>query len=107
PSDSLSLERLPEIVTVDPAGQSVTVSAGLRYGRLGEALHAAGYALHNMASLPHISVAGAVATATHGSGDQNGNLASAVSALELIRADGERVALSRAQQPEEFYGAVV
>ena len=107
PADMLSLERLPEQVTVDAAGQTVTVSAGLRYGRLGQLLDAAGYALHNMASLPHISVAGACATATHGSGDQNGNLPSAVSALEFIRADGELVRLSRAQHPDEFYGAVV
>ena len=107
PADMLSLERMPETVTVDAEHQRVTVNAGLRYGRLGQLLDAAGYALHNMASLPHISVAGACATATHGSGDQNGNLASAVSALELIRADGELVRLSRQQQPDEFYGAVV
>jgi xylitol oxidase len=66
-----------------------------------------GWALHNLASLPHISVAGACATATHGSGDRNGNLASAVTALEFIRADGERASLSRAQDPERFAGAVV
>jgi len=107
PADMLSLERLPEIVTVDAARLSATVSAGLRYGRLGQLLEAQGCALHNMASLPHISVAGATATATHGSGDQNGNLASAVSALELVRANGELVTLSRQQQPDEFYGAVV
>ena len=107
PADMLSLERLPEQLTVDAAGQTVTVSAGLRYGRLGQLLDAAGYALHNMASLPHISVAGACATATHGSGDQNGNLPSAVSALEFIRADGQLARLSRAQHPDEFYGAVV
>jgi xylitol oxidase len=60
-----------------------------------------------MASLPHITVAGACATATHGSGDDNGNLASAVAALELVKADGEVVVLSREQRKEEFEGAVV
>src|SRR5262245_17792757 len=107
PADMLSLERMPETVGVDAERQTVTVSAGLRYGRLGQLLDAAGYALHNMASLPHISIAGGTATATHGSGDQNGNLASAVSALEFIRADGELARLSRAEHPDEFLGAVV
>ena len=56
----------------------MTVAAGVRYGDLAAALHAAGFALHNLGSLPHISVAGAVSTGTHGSGDGNGNLATAV-----------------------------
>ena len=49
----------------------------------------AGWALGSMASLPHITVAGAVATGTHGSGDGVGSLASAVRALELVDADGQ------------------
>jgi xylitol oxidase len=107
PEDMLALERLPEEAVVDAAQQSVTVSASLRYGRLGQLLQAQGWALHNLASLPHISVAGAVATATHGSGDRNGNLASAVTALEFIRAEGELATLARAHDPERFPGAVV
>ena len=54
-----------------------------------------GFALHNLASLPHISIAGACATATHGSGVRNGNLATAVSALELVTASGDVLTLSR------------
>src|SRR5579859_403342 len=107
PEDMLSLERFPEQVVVDRARQTVTANAGLRYGRLGQLLEREGYALHNMASLPHISIAGACATATHGSGDSNGNLATAVRALELVTADGEVVTLSREQQPEHFDGVVV
>ncbi len=107
PEDMVSLERMSETVTVDRERQSVTVNAGMRYGRLAELLEREGYALHNLASLPHISVAGACATATHGSGDRNGNLATAVRALEMITAEGELVTLSRAQQPERFDGAVV
>src|SRR5262249_50410871 len=61
-----------------------------------------GWALHNMASLPHISVGGAVATATHGSGDKNGNLATAVAALELVTGDGDVLRGSR--QDEGFAG---
>jgi xylitol oxidase len=84
-----------------------TISAGLRYGDIAPVLHQAGVALHNMASLPHISVAGAIATATHGSGDRNGNLATAVRAIEFMKADGEIVALSREQDADRFNGAVV
>ena len=97
PEDLVSLERMPETVTVDRERQTVTVNAGLRYGRLGQLLEREGFALHNLASLPHISVAGACATATHGSGDRNGNLATAVAALEMVTAAGELVTLSRQQ----------
>ncbi|HEY1336465.1 MAG TPA: D-arabinono-1,4-lactone oxidase, partial [Bryobacteraceae bacterium] len=77
------------------------------YGALCVALHEAGFAVHNTASLPHISVAGACATATHGSGDRNGNLATAVAALELVTADGSVLALSRERDGARFLGAVV
>ena len=80
PEDLISLARLDRVVALDRERSTVTVEGGARYGQLGQYLHAEGYALHNMASLPHISVAGAVATATHGSGDANGNLATAVAA---------------------------
>jgi alditol oxidase len=86
--DLVSTAGLPTIMDVDDRAGTVTVSAGVRYGELGSHLHACGYALHNLASLPHISVAGACATATHGSGDGNGNLATAVTGLDLVTADG-------------------
>jgi len=85
----------------------VTVEAGVRYGQLARWLHEEGYALHNLASLPHISVAGACATATHGSGDRNGNLATAVSAMEFVNGSGDIVVLSRDQDREQLEGAVV
>ncbi len=105
--DSVSLAHYNQVVALDRENRTVTVQAGIRYGELSRSLHSNGYALHNLASLPHISVAGACATATHGSGDGNGNLATAVCALEMVTADGERTVLSRAQQPERFQGAVV
>jgi xylitol oxidase len=101
----LSLAGLPPVVEVDSAARSVTVSAGLRYGDVAERLHLAGFALHNLGSLPHISIAGACATGTHGSGDANGTLASAVSALDLVRSDGELIRLTRADA--DFAGSVV
>src|SRR6185295_6657875 len=79
--DLVSLAGLPRVVEVAPDRKSVRVDGGIRYGDLAVRLQAAGLALHNMASLPHISVAGAVATATHGSGVRNANLAAAVSGL--------------------------
>jgi alditol oxidase len=99
----VSLAALPADVTVD--GTSVTVGGGVRYGEIAPVLDRAGLALHNLASLPHISVAGAVATATHGSGDGNGNLATAVSGLEVVTADGEIVRVARGDP--DFDGMVV
>ncbi len=105
--DLISLERLDRVVALDKERRTVTIEAGVRYGQLCRYLHREGYALHNLASLPHISVAGACATATHGSGDRNGNLATAVAAMEMVTADGEVVVLSREQHREQFQGAAV
>lgn len=107
PEDLVSLEGLSRIVALDRERGTVTVEAGIKYGHLGTYLHGEGFALHNLASLPHISVAGACATATHGSGDRNGNLATAVTALEFVAADGELVRLSREADGDAFLGAVV
>ncbi len=105
--DLISLEHLNRVVALDLEQRTVTVEAGMKYGELGAYLHDAGYAVHNMASLPHISVAGACATATHGSGDTNGNLATAVAALELVTGKGDVVTLSRERDGGTFPGAVV
>jgi alditol oxidase len=101
----VSVAGLPAAVSIDPATSTATVAAGIRYGDLVTQLHEAGFGLPGMASLPHISVAGACATATHGSGNRIGNLATAVSAMELVTADGSLLALARAD--ERFAGAVV
>ena len=106
-ADLISLEHFDQILELDHAHHTVTVEAGVRYGELGRWLHEKGYALHNLASLPHISIAGACATGTHGSGDQHGNLATAVSSLEMVTADGEIIVLSRGHNPEHFHGTVV
>lgn len=105
--DHIALDKMDQSLSLDQAAGTVTVSGGITYGQLCAQLHGAGRAIHNIASLPHITVAGAVATATHGSGDGNGNLATAVSGLEIVRADGEIVQLSKEKDGEEFLGAVV
>jgi len=103
----LSLARLPREIVIDDARRTVTVDGGATYGQIGEALHRTGWALPNLASLPHISVAGACATATHGSGDRNGVLATAVSAMEVVTGTGDVVMLSRERHGDRFDGMVV
>jgi xylitol oxidase len=92
---------------LDGEARTVTVGAGISYGELAPWLHTQGFAVHNLASLPHISIVGACASATHGSGIRNGCLSTAVSALELVTGEGELLHLSRASHPEVFAGAVV
>jgi alditol oxidase len=103
--DLIVLDRLDPGVTIDPAARTVTASAGLRYGDLARALHVEGWALGNLASLPHISIAGTVATGTHGSGVGNRSLAAAVAGLELVSADGGIRWMRRGDA--DFAGAVV
>ncbi|MBA3431251.1 MAG: FAD-binding protein [Actinobacteria bacterium] len=104
-SELVILDGLPSDVAVDHAAGTVSFSASLRYGELAEALKAEGLALANLASLPHISVAGAIATATHGSGDANGNLATSVAGLEIVTSSGEIVTASTGDS--DFNGLVV
>ena len=106
-NDFLSLKPMDGVVALDPVARNVTVDAGITYCLLAPYLHGKGYALHNLASLPHISVAGSCATATHGSGEENGNLATAVSGLQIVTAGGDVRELSRGKDGEAFRGAVV
>ena len=105
--DQVSLARLPRRIDIDAAARTVTVDGAIRYGELAPVVHAAGFALHNLASLPHISVAGACQTATHGSGDASGNLATAVRRVELIDGTGNVRTFDRARDPDTFPGVVV
>jgi xylitol oxidase len=103
----LSLKVMDKVVALNPDARTVTVESGMTYGQLCPYLDDKGWALHNLASLPHISIAGACSTATHGSGEKNGNLSTAVSALEMIDASGNVVTLTRQKDGETFRGAVV
>ena len=102
----ISLTQMDPGIVINTAENTVTVNAGTRYGTLAEYLHKHGYALHNLASLPHISVAGSCATATHGSGVKNGNLSSAVRGLEIITPSGDVKQLT-SKDGEAFNAAVV
>jgi xylitol oxidase len=108
-SDLVSLEALDtglEFETADGGdGGVVWMPGGMKYGDLVLELAPRGYALHNLASLPHITVVGATATGTHGSGNRNGSLSTSVAGLEIVRSDGELVSLG-ADHPD-LPGAVV
>ncbi|SDZ48262.1 xylitol oxidase [Asanoa ishikariensis] len=101
----LSTAALPMDLVLDEAAGTVTVGGGARYGEVAVALDALGWALATMASLPHISVAGAVATGTHGSGDRTGSLAAGVRAVEIIGPDGTLRRVARGEP--DFAGSVV
>ena len=103
----ISLKHLNQIEHVDLRRNKVTVQGGITYSELCPQLNSLGFALRNLASLPHISIAGACATATHGSGLKNGNLATAVSAMEVVCANGEVIEFSPKHGEVEFKGAVV
>ena len=104
-AELVTLEHLPPDVVIDRAAMTVTCGGGVRYGELALELAREGLALANLASLPHIAVAGAVSTATHGSGDRNGNLATSVAALEIVTSDGDMLTAARADP--DFDGLVV
>ena len=104
-ADLVSVAGLAATVDVSADRTSATVAAGMRYGEVAVALQAHGLALHNLGSLPHISVAGAVATGTHGSGLTLGSLSTAVVGLDLVTATGALLRLDRGDQ--RFPGAVV
>lgn len=102
----VTVTGIPADPVLDDERREVTVGAGTRYGVLATWLEERGWALHNLGSLPHISVGGAIATGTHGSGDRNGGLATAVRALEYVDAQGDlrRVALGDPDFPALVVG---
>lgn len=103
----LSTHKLDQVIELNKESGTVTAGAGITYGKLSLYLHENGFALHNLASLPHISVAGACATATHGSGERNGNLATAVAGMEMVTASGDIVQFSREKDAAQLHAAVV
>ncbi|WP_075732080.1 D-arabinono-1,4-lactone oxidase [Streptomyces acidiscabies] len=100
----VSLDALPQVIDVDTERRTVRVGGGVKYAELARHVNESGLALPNMASLPHISVAGSVATGTHGSGVKNGPLAAPVREVELLTADGSLVTIGK--DDARFPGAV-
>jgi xylitol oxidase len=106
-NEFLSLDGMDHVVSLDAPARTVTIAGRMTYGQLCPYLDSHGFALPNLASLPHISITGACSTGTHGSGEKNGNLSTAVSALEIVNAAGDVVVLSRQKSGGTFSGAVV
>ncbi len=94
----ISLAGLDPDIRIDPTTMTASVTGGTSFGLLIVGLEAQGFALHNTGSLPHISVAGGTATGTHGGGDGNGILSTAISAVELVTADGSLVTIDRSSE---------
>lgn len=84
----VSLAKIPQVIEIDETTRHVKVSSSLKYGEIVQTLDAKGWAISNLASLPHISIGGSISTATHGSGITNKNLASQVAAFEYVDASG-------------------
>ena len=105
--DLVLLDGIPPAVEVDAGAGTATVTAGMTYAQVVVELQRAGFALANMASLPHISVAGSVATGTHGSGATQRSLAAAVVGIESIGPDGDLTTTHRDSDPDRFPGSVV
>ena len=103
----IGMEKMNKVVSINKSAAEVTIEGGMNYGQLSPYLESNGFALHNLASLPHISVAGACTTATHGSGVKNANLSTSVTALEFVAADGTVHNLTKKENREKFLGAVV
>src|SRR5690606_27565392 len=103
----VSLEKMNKVVALDKTAHTVTVEAGARYGEFAPYLHENGYALPNLASLPHITVIGACSTATHGSGLKHSNSSTSVSAIVFVDASGQLATFSSSKHPEIFPAAVV
>ena len=105
--NQISTANLNKVISLDKENQTITLESGIKYGEFCEYLDQNGFALHNLASLPHISVAGACSTSTHGSGINNGSLATAAVALEMVNGKGELVTLTKEKNREEFLMAIV
>jgi xylitol oxidase len=105
PGDLVSLRAIERRIEIDSAARTVTIDGGITYAELCPVLDAAGWALFNLASVPDFTVAGAVSTATHGSGNANRNLAASVAALDIVTASGDLLSLRRGEP--DFDGAVV
>ena len=104
-SSAINLSNMPKVIEINESKKSVTVASALKYGELAPVLYEKGWALDNLASLPHISIAGSVSTGTHGSGIKNRNLANQVLSIDMVTAEGELRHIDRSNPA--FAGLVV
>ena len=95
----IAFSEFDKNIEIDSSKMLVRVPAGVRYGEVAPKLHANGFALRNMGSLPHITVVGATSTGTHGSGVGNKNLSGSIAEIELITATGDAITLDQSELP--------
>src|SRR2546423_8408789 len=96
------LDRYRRVLSVDPDTQRVTVQSGIPIEDLNLELAQRSLALPNLGDIAYQSIAGAVATATHGTGIKLGGIATQIVGLELIASDGSVVRCSESEEPEVF-----
>ena len=101
------LDRYNRVILADRETQRVRVQAGITLQKLNLELDQHGLALPNLGDIAYQSVAGAISTATHGTGIRLGGLATQVAGLELITADGSVISCSADEEPEVFNAARV
>jgi FAD-linked oxidoreductase len=98
----LRLGSLDRVVAIDDDAGTVTVEGGIPLWQLNEELATRGLALANLGDIDRQSISGAIATATHGGGRRFGGLATFVTGLEMVTADGEVLRCSRDEEPDVF-----
>jgi L-gulonolactone oxidase len=103
----VSLEHMRRVLEVDRTSGLVRVQAGITIRELSRRLREHGLAMENLGDIDAQSIAGAVSTATHGTGARFRNLAAQVSELTLVLADGSQLVCSAERDPEVFRAARV
>lgn len=103
----LDFSRYREVVAVDHRASTVTVEAGCTLRRLNRELARRGLALENLGDVAAQSVAGAIATGTHGTGLRFGGLATSVVGMRVVLGTGQVVDCDRQRNPRLFHSARV
>jgi L-gulonolactone oxidase len=103
----LSLEQMSGVLDVDRPSGLVRVQAGITINALSRQLDAHGLAMENLGDIDVQSIAGAISTATHGTGARLRNISSQVAALKLVLADGSTIECDAGREPEVFAAARV
>ncbi|GAB2979908.1 FAD-binding protein [Amycolatopsis acidiphila] len=106
-SDAIDLNEWAGITAMDAGNHRVTVRSGTTLRRLNAELDALGLAMTNLGDIDAQTIAGAISTGTHGTGARLGGLATQITQLELVLADGSVVTCSAQERPELFDAARV
>jgi L-gulono-1,4-lactone dehydrogenase len=101
------IEALDRVLEVSPDANLVKVEAGITLAELNERLHELGLAMENLGDIDRQTLAGAVSTATHGTGARLPNISAQVEAMEIVTADGELRALTATGSPDDLLAARV